>query len=285
MDYRRTRIISGKGSRDDQFAETLRGICVDRSGLLYAVGDETVKVFDAEGKLVRHWSTGRPGYCVAVDDDGVVHVGEPGQVERFDSSGKHLGTWSDADRFGLITTIGFSGEFVLLADAQDRCIRKCDRSGKWLGDIGTDNNTRGFLIPNGHLEFDVDAEGIIHAINSAKYRVERYTLDGKLLGHFGRFGMKNPEDFPGCCNPTNLTLSPEGHIIVTEKAGPRLKIFDADGKLLSLVGSEAFDANCKNMDVAVDANGRIYVVDTVQLHIVVFVPVAAPAKTAVGHGE
>ena len=52
-------VISGKGSGPEQFSEALRGIAVDRAGLLYAVGDSEVKVFDAQGKLQRRWPTER----------------------------------------------------------------------------------------------------------------------------------------------------------------------------------------------------------------------------------
>lgn len=272
MDYRQVRVIGGKGSQPHQFAHELRGICLDRTGSIYAVGDSEVKVLDVEGKLQRRWPTERPGYCVAVDDENTVYVGELGQIERFDQSGRHTGAWKDEKRLGVITAIAFFGEYILVADALDRCIRRYDKSGKWLNNIGKDNKTKGFLIPNGHLDFSVDAQGIIHAVNPAKHRVERYSLTGELLGHFGRFGSRRPEDFPGCCNPTNLALNRKGQIIVTEKAGPRMKVYDAAGKLLALVDSEAFDANCKNMDVATDLRGLIYVADTVRLHICVFAP-------------
>ena len=277
-DYRRIRVLGGKGSRPDQFTEALRGIAVDRTGLIYAVGDREVKVFDADGKLQRQWQTNRLGYCVAIDDDGTVFVGEIGLVEKFDRSGKHLATWEDADRLRVVTAIGFWGEFVLVADVGDRCLRRFDRSGKWLNNIGKDNRTRGFLVPNGYLDFSVDANGIIHVSNPGKHRVERYTMTGELLGYFGRFGTRRPEDFPGCCNPTNLALTAQGHVVVTEKAGPRLKVYDPEGKLLALVGPEMFDANCKNMDVATDTEGRIYVVDTVRLNIQVFAPDTAKGK-------
>jgi sugar lactone lactonase YvrE len=276
------RTLSGKGSGDSQFAEALRGIAVDRSGLIYAVGDSEVKVFDAEGHMHKRWSTARPGYCIAVHDNATVYVGQAGQVETFDASGKRLTTWQDADRLGLITSIGFFGEQVLIADAQDRCIRRYDASGQWLNDIGKDNNTKGFLIPNGHLDFVVDSKGIIHASNPAKHRVERYTMSGELLGRFGKFGGKNPEDFPGCCNPTNLTLDAKERLIVTEKAGPRLKVYDSSRKLLAVVDADAFDANCKNMDVAVDAKGNVFVVDTVRLHICVFAPEQAEESWTAG---
>jgi sugar lactone lactonase YvrE len=272
MDYRQVRVIGGKGSQPHQFAHELRGICLDRTGLIYAVGDSEVKVLDVEGKLQRRWPTEGPGYSVAADEKNTLYVGEVDRIEKFDQAGRHMATWKDEDRLGVITAIAFFGDYILVADARDRCIRRYDRSGQWLNNIGKDNNTKGFLIPNGHLDFSVDAQGIIHAVNPAKHRVERYSLTGELLGHFGRFGTHRPEDFPGCCNPTNLALSREGQIIVTEKAGPRMKVYDTAGKLLALVGREAFDPNCKNMDVATDSRGLIYVVDTVRLHVCVFAP-------------
>ncbi len=270
MEYRQVRVISGKGTKPDQFSEALNGIGFDPAGMLYAVGDREVKVFDVEGRLQTRWETEKPPYCVAIRDDMTVFVGEAGQVEMFDRTGKRQNVWRDAERLGVVTSIGFFKDDVLVADAGDRCIRRHDKDGRWLNDIGKDNNTKGFLIPNGYLDFSVDGSGVIHAANPAKHRVERYSLTGELLGHFGRFGTKRPEDFPGCCNPTNLTLTRNGNVVVTEKAGPRMKVYDASGRLLALVGSETFHAECKNMDVAVDGQGRIYVVDTVRLNILVF---------------
>ncbi len=318
MEYRLVAVISGKGPGSDQFSEALNGLAVDKAGLIHAVGDREVKVFDSDGKLRGHWPTDRPGYCVAIDDAATVYVGEAQQIEKFDSLGNHLTTWRDAARLGVVTAIGFFGEFVLAADAKDRCIRSFDRKANWLIDIGKDNNTKGFMIPNGYLDFSVDAKGVIHAANPAKHRVERYTMSGELLGYFGKFGTHNPEDFPGCCNPTNLTLTREGNVVVTEKAGPRMKVYDTAGtepralaravspstepralaradspKLIALIGPEFFDPNCKNMDVAVDLKGRIYVADTVRLTINVFAPEttenervgAAVTSTTPGGGE
>lgn len=285
MQYRQLRTIGGKGTGAGQFTETLRGIAIDRTGLIHAVGDSEVKVFNAQGELLRRWPTAKPGYCVAIDDNKTVYVGQAGQVETFDASGKHLATWQDSQRFGLVTAIGFFEDNILIADAQDRCIRRYDANKQWLNDIGKGKGAKGFMIPNGHLDFAVDAEGIIHASNPAKHRVERYSPTGELLGRFGKFGSRRPEDFPGCCNPTNLALNREGHMVVTEKAGPRMKVYGPGGKLLGMVGADAFDPNCKNMDVAVDSQGVVYVVDTVRLHICVFAPVASDTDVAAGAGS
>ncbi len=269
MQYRHLRMIGGKGTASGQFTDSINGIALDQAGLVYAVGDSQVKVFRATGDLVRKWKTERPGYCVTVHND-VVYVGESEQIEKFSLDGSRIAVWQDADRLSVVTSIGFVGEFVLVGDANDRCIRRFDKDGKWLGDIGKDNNTKGFLIPNGYMDFSVDSEGVIHAVNSAKHRVERYSVEGKLLGYWGKFGTRRPENFPGCCNPTNIALTATGQIVVTEKADPRLKLYDAEGNLLALVGSEAFDSQCKNMAVATDSENRAYVVDTARLEIHVF---------------
>jgi hypothetical protein len=47
-----------------------------------------------------------------------------------------------------------------------------------------------------------------------------------------------------------------------------------------VIATDLFDANCKNMDIAVDARGRVYVVDTVKAAIFVFEPVPVRAKTS-----
>ncbi len=280
MDYKKAGTISGKGSGPDQFVETLRGITIDDTERLYAVGDADVKVFDLNGSLLRRWRTARPGHSVAVDRERNVYVGEVGRIERFNETGRLLATWKDEERLGVLTAIGFAGADVLVADATHRRIHRYDHDGKFLNDIGHDNKMKGFLIPNGSLDLSVDAKGIIHATNPGKHRVERYKPTGELLGHFGKFGGPNPEGFSGCCNPTNVAVTRSGQYVVTVKAAPYAKLYDSAGKLLSLIGSEAFDGSCKNMDVATDAKGRIYVVDTVRLQIVVFAPTKSEATTA-----
>jgi sugar lactone lactonase YvrE len=259
MQYRHVQTIEGKGA--------LRGIAVDGNGQLYAAGDSEIKVIG----LNRRWPTSRPVHSVAVDSDGAIYAGEIGQIEIFDSAGKLFHTWRDDRLLGRVTAIGFTKDSVLAGDAADRAIRRFDRNGKFLNNIGKDSAVNGLLIPNGVVDFGVDAQGIIFAANPGKHRVERYTPGGELLGHMGRFDGLDPAGFTGCCNPTNVAI--RDGIYTTEKAGPRVKAYDFSGKLLAVIATDLFDANCKNMDIAVDARGRVYVVDTVKAAIFVFEPV------------
>ncbi|HEY1220565.1 MAG: NHL repeat-containing protein [Bryobacteraceae bacterium] len=271
MQYRHVQAIGGKGAASDRFTATLRGLAVDVHGQLYAAGDSEIKVFDAAGRLKRRWPTTSPVHSVAVASDGAVYAGQVGQIEIFDGLGKLLDTWRDAKLFGPVTAIGFTKDSVLAADVADRAIRRFDRSRKFLNNIGKDNQVKGLLIPNGVVDFAVDAHDTIYAANPGKHRIEKYTPDGELLGHIGRFDGIDPAGFTGCCNPTNVAV--RDAIFTTEKAGPRVKSYDFTGKLLAVIATDLFDANCKNMSIAVDARNRVYVADTVKLEIFVFEPV------------
>jgi sugar lactone lactonase YvrE len=268
--YRQVQVVGGKDEGPHRFTRALRDIAVDGDGRLYAVGDSELKVFDSGGRLLRRWPTSTPGHAVAVAGDGSVYVGESGQLEIFDSGGRRKGAWRDGERLGRITAIGFVDGGVLVGDAADRAIRRYDTSGRFRNDIGKNNRMQGFLIPNGVVDFSVDADGIIHATNPGKHRVERYTPDDQLLGHIGRFDGIDPAGFSGCCNPTNVAVTGRDRIYVTEKAGPRAKVYDFQGNLLALIATDAFDPSCKNMAIAVDRRGRVYVADTVRLDIVAF---------------
>ena len=273
------RVMAGQGTGPGQFAESLRGLAVDSADRLHAAGDSKVCVFTAEGALAESWETPQPGFSVAVARSGSVYVGQPGQMQVFERGGRLADTWQDAKRLGLVTAVGFCGEDVIVADTEARCLRRYDERGKFRNDIGKDNRMKGFLIPNRHLDFAVDAAGVIQVANPGQHRVERYSPDGKRLGHFGRFDGQDPEGFPGCCNPTNIALTPRGDIVVTEKAGPRVKLYTSSGKLRAAWGEDDFGATCKNMDIAVDSHERIYVIDTARLQIVVYEPEVSGVTT------
>ena len=279
MEYRSAHRFGGKGTDAPQFRGTLRGIAVDEADRIYVVGDSKVKVFDAQGELLRSFKTGDEGHSVVVDADGNVWVGQWQQVEVFDAQGQRVETLTDPDRLGLITAIGVSNDGVLLADASARWIRRYDREGNFLNNIGEQHRKGGFHIPNGVVDFDVDDQGIVHVANPGMHRVERYKADGEYLDYFGKFDGQDPAGFPGCCNPTNLTLDAAGNVMVTEKATPRVKVYSPEGDLLTVVADEGFDPQAKNLDLAVDSKGNIYVVDTVTLEVQVFEPVAKGATT------
>ncbi len=267
MRYRHVRTVS------TQFKNALTGVAVDAHGQIYAAGDSGIQLLDPAGRPLRRWVASQPVFSLAVAIDGTVYAGQLGQIEVFTGTGKLLRTWRNQPLAGRVTAIGFTGDSVLAGDTKARAIHRFDRNGTFLNTIGKDNPVNGLLIPNGVVDFSVDGGGTIYAANPGKHRVERYAAGGQLLGRMGSFDGNDPAGFTGCCNPTNVAVG--AALFTTEKAGPRVKAYDFEGRLLTVIATDIFDANCKNMDIAADREGRVYVSDTVKLTISIFEPVNA----------
>jgi sugar lactone lactonase YvrE len=265
MGYRHVLTVAGGA-----FNASLTGLCCGAGRQLYVCGDSRICVFDAKGALQRSWSASRPVLSIAIRNDGAVFAGQAGQIEIFNRAGERSGMVSDAG-LGEVTAIAFIGRTLFAADATERCVKRYDGLNKPVHKIGLNNRTNGFAIPNGVLDLTVDSSGVLCVANPGKHRIERYTPDGELLGHIGRFGQNDPSGFPGCCNPTNVTFG-AGRFYVTEKAGPRAKVLDSHGGLIGVIAADAFHPNSKNMRVAIDGGDRVYVADTVRRTVLAFEP-------------
>jgi sugar lactone lactonase YvrE len=241
------------------------------------LGDDEVRVFESDGRFVRGWSVPPGAAAVATDPAGRVYVGAAGRVEFFDADGRHTGGFavSRAGQPAAITALKVHGDEVLVGDAAARCIRRFDRSGQGRGEIGNQDRTRGFMLPNRAVDFDVDDRGVVYATDTGRHRVAAWSLAGVPLATFGRFGHANPEDFVGCCNPVNLALAPGGRIVTGEKMIARVKMYTRDGRLVAAIAPAHFDQAATHLHLAVTGTGRILVGDPARREVKAFVP--APA--------
>jgi sugar lactone lactonase YvrE len=268
--------VLASASSANPFRRSLSGIAVGAADKIYALGDDEVRIFDPAGNLARKWKVLEKASCVAVGPDGFVYVGGADRIEIYDSGGNRIGgfTAGDKDQPASITAVKVFRKEILVADAGARIIRRYDAGGRQLGVVGTENRTGNFILPNKSLDIDVDAKGVIRATDTGRHQVTSWALDGSPLGKFGKFGMSNPEDFVGCCNPVNLAIAPDGKIVTGEKMVARVKVYEPDGKLLAVIGSEHFDPGCIHIHLAVDSKGRIFAADPVRREIKVFSQVA-----------
>jgi hypothetical protein len=67
-------------------------------------------------------------------------------------------------------------------------------------------------------------------------RIEAFTLDGDLLGHWGEASSRI-EGFFGCCNPSHLAVLADGRFVTSEKGVPRVKIYSAQGEFESVIAA------------------------------------------------
>lgn len=264
-----TKTLSVKDERSEKPRPRLTGIAVDTQDRLLAVIGQEVKRFSPVGEMETRFPTPGAGWSIAVDDE-FIWIGMRGAIGRFDTGGILLDKIENKDRLGRITGLAVQGDTLLAADATNHTIHLYQH-GKWQREVGRDVNTRGFMIPNGVLDLALDAQRkTVLVAHPQKHRVERYRLDGELTDKFGRFGMQEPADFGGCCNPTNITVTVDGLIVVSEKAPPRVKIFTHEGKYLTQSTEGIFDSNTKNIDLAADTRGRLYATDPLRCTIEVF---------------
>lgn len=269
--YTRRAVVVGPGL-PGEFRRSLAGIAVGPRDAVYALGDGEVRVFEASGGLSRTWKAPEKASCLGVASDGRVGVGSPGRVDLYDGTGAEIGGFAAGtrDKPAEVTAIRFSGDEVLVADAAARVVRRYDLRGTERGVIGDKNKTGGFMLPNGSLDFDVDASGVVYATDTGRHRVTSWALDGTMVASFGKFGMAKLEDFVGCCNPVNVAVAPDGSIVTAEKVAARVKVFGADRTLLAVIGPEHFDPMCRHIHVAVDSAGRIVTADPERRAIAAF---------------
>jgi len=74
-----------------------------------------------------------------------------------------------------------------------------------------------------------------------RHRVERYDADGELKSRWGK-RTRGLDGFTGCCNPVSVAVTDSGEFVTAERGQPRIKLFDRDGKLQTVIAEpEAFD--------------------------------------------
>ncbi len=251
----------------DVQAKKLKGIALDAEVNLYAAGADGVKLCTADGKLLREWPASGPATCIALDGDGNVYVGQQTKVEVFDREGKLLRSWGkegrDPGELNWVTGIAVFESNVLVADAGNRCIHRFDTTGDFIADIAKrdpEAKLDGLICPSPYCGLAVDKTGVIYVTNPGLTRVERYSLDGKLLGFWG-VGGAQPQQFSGCCNPTAVALFGDGRIVTAEKIIPRVKVYDANGQMRAFIGPEFFTKEAAGLSLAIDSAGRLFVMD------------------------
>ena len=280
-----------------------RGLCVDQAGRLLVVGDQGIRVFGLSGpddptspvgldkKFVRQIDLPAQPRCISQADDGKIYVGMTDYVIVMDAAFNTLATWDKLDGKSVITSIAPRAGDIFVADAGRRVVHRYDTSGKLIGTIGRRAGGGGqvFVVPSPYFDVAVAPDGLLRIAETGRHQVETYTFDGKSVSAWGRPGT-GIEDFTGCCNPVNFAILPGGEFVTAEKGLTRVKIYDPDGKFVGVVaGPDSFarhdtictanSGNCQTggLDVAVDRQGRVFVMDPYTADVRIFV--RKPAAT------
>ncbi len=267
--------------------ERSHALTLDADGRMYIAGDQAVQVLSNNGVLERAIPLPGEPRCIAVSSDGHVYVGLRRHVEVFDDAGQRLASWEPLDEGAFLSSIVVGKSDVFVADAGNAVVLRYDKAGKPIGRIGEknpDRNVPGFLVPSPYFDMALAPDGLLRVVSPGRTRVEAYTFDGDLEFFWGENSMRI-KGFCGCCNPVNIAMLPDGSYVTAEKGLIRVKIYDADGTFKGVVAGpdqlveggasrvfeNAEDAESSGFDVAVDGDGRIFVLDTIENTVRVFV--------------
>ncbi|MCK4563189.1 MAG: NHL repeat-containing protein [Verrucomicrobia bacterium] len=246
----------------------ISALAVAPDGKIYVGGEDAVQRFPDGGTFL---VDGIPT-CMAVDDDGTMFVGMQDHVE-IRSKNWEKTVWPSPGGKAYLTSIVVDDEYVYVADAGNRRVWRYDKAGGKPLEIGrkdSANGVRGFNIPSPFFDVDLGPDGSLWAVNPGYHALENYRPDGMPISSWEKSSFMI-EGFSGCCNPSHFALMPDGSFVTAEKGLPRVKIHNVDGSLRCVVAApDQFDEGVVGLDVAVDDEGRIYVLDPSRNQVRIF---------------
>jgi hypothetical protein len=264
-----------------------RAIALDSQGTIYVAGDKAIRKFDENGNDLGEIKLAEAPMCLAVDSDGKIYIGLKNYVQVYDNQAKPAARWQNLGIDAVLTGIAVSKNDVYVADAGNRIVYRFVKTGKLINRIGAKDKVRnipGFVIRSPHFDLTVAPDGLLRVVNPGNHRIEAYTPSGDLEFSWGEFSNTDLKGFCGCCNPVNFAILPDESFVTVEKGLTRLKIYDPEGSFVGVVAgpeqlvqegasricNTAAECQTGSFDVAVDTNGRIFVIDTIKNVVRIF---------------
>lgn len=272
------------------------GVAV-RGGKVY-VGDtaaRNVALFDLNARKYLRIGVDEPGalrmpFGMELDSDGNLYVvdGTLKRIHVYDANGKFLRMMGQDIKWSRPVGLGIDNErrrlYVVDAggvDSADHKVRALDMdSGKVLFEFGKRGEGPGEL----NLPRDAVAgrDGLVYVVDGGNFRVQVFDPQGKYLKTFGAIGRRSGQ----FSRPKEIAADGQDNLYVVDTAFGNFQIFNREGQLLLDVGHRGnADGPARFMlpsGIAVDADGRIYMVDQFFRKVEVFRPASLPATAAYG---
>jgi hypothetical protein len=236
-----------------------------------------IRIIGPDGSVKTEWpmpDSGPHPKMIHACDDGTVYVAGHGKIASYDKSGKRT-AMADIDKLSgeksLASGLFVSGEHVFLAVGMGNSMRATEDIYRFNRDLtGAKKIIEQQYGCCSHIDLQVMNGELLIAENS-RHRVNRFDLDGKPLGKWGKRDRTGIEGFAACCNPVNIDIGPDNVLYTAESGIGRIKTYTPGGKFLGVVGyvdTTEFDNGSRlaaqtcyiPIEVSPDAS-RVYVMD------------------------
>lgn len=248
-------------------------LALDPEGNIYVGGSDSLLIFNPNGEIQQAIHQGKEVTSLAISPAGEIYVGAVDHVEVLSGNGSKKATWEIKNDRVLITSIATSGSSVFIADAGNKIVYHYNLNGEFQNEIGRKDSLQGiqgFVIPSPYFDVAMGREDEVWAVNSGRHQLEAYDPSGRLRYSWAKTSM-NLDGFSGCCNPSHIAILPDGSFVTSEKGLVRVKIHRPSGEFDCVVAtSDQFDKGTAGLDLAVDSQGKIFILDPKRRKIRVF---------------
>ena len=236
-----------------------------------------IRVISPDGSIKAEWPMPDDGphpKMIHSCADGTVYVAGHGKIASYDKSGKRT-AMIDIDKLSgekaLAAGMFVSDKHVFLAVGMGNSMRATEDIYRFNRDLtGAKKIIEQQYGCCSHIDLQVMNGELLIAENS-RHRVNRFDLDGKPLGKWGKRDRTGIEGFAACCNPVNIDIGPDNVLYTAESGIGRIKKYTPEGEYLGVVGyvdTTEFDRGSRlaaqtcyiPIEVNMDAS-RVYVMD------------------------
>jgi len=204
--------------------------------------------------------------AVAVAPDGRIFVGASNCIVSVSASTPNVvNVWTSLGENARIAGIAADANNVWACDAAQRTVWRFDTDGRLLGQLPAPRQAA-FVVPSPSFPVATRGDGFFWVANPGRHELRLYATDGALRSAWSCQGMMTP-GLSGCCNPAYVALLPDGNLVTSEKKLPRIKIYGTNGTFRCVVAPPSSLPGGEGRPVAVDADGRIFVLDGLRMRV------------------
>ncbi len=246
------------------------------NGNLYLLFDQSLQVISTDGREIMKRVVDKASIALMIKSDGSVLLVYPNYLVKLGSDGNEIIRTDIFEDGSYFRSAAAGGNLIFVADAGKREVVVLDeqlrRINSFKGESGV-SSMHGFILPSLHFDMAVNQDGELWVVNPGLHRIQNYTENGRLRGHWGISSFGH-EGFSGCCNPYFIEFLSDGRVVTSEKGLVRVKIYKESGELESVVAPpDKFPNSEKAPAIAVDDENNVWLLDFDKKMLRLFKPV------------